>query len=296
MIPLVRLLIDRKFKSDQKGVPRMADRYDVTKNARLEGNSGSQRRAFLKRSLAVVIAAAVILPSVAGGASQRSDHGTESRTIGVSGPLKSKRVLKSSHTKTNNVEDFDIVLELIGANDVRTVSTAFGKRVEIGGEYHITCATHTQYFRLFDTRAVASSSGFVSIQVKKGEAVGDYRIDEMTATSITDGKMEKVGPVQTRVSLTSPFEGLSDQETIDNVLEQRFGRGPVAMQGAMIVKTAFTPGASPASSMTTRAATAQLCEIGCGLACLDSAGTMVGYILCVASCISACKEIVPNQT
>jgi hypothetical protein len=273
----------------------MADRYEVTKTAQLEGNSRSQRRSFIRRSLAVVIAAAVILPSVAGGASQRSDRGTESRTIGVSGPLKSKRVLKSSHTKTNNVEDFDIVLELIGANDVRTVSTAFVKRVEIGGEYHVTSAIHTQYFRFFDTRAVTSSSEFLSIQAKKGEAVGDYRIDEMTATSIRNGRMEKLGPVQTRVSLTSPFEGLSDQETIDNMLEQRFGKGPVAMQGAMIVKAAWTPGTSPASPMTTRATTAlDSCTDACFGVCAGLLIEFPAYLICVVGCMAACETLAPN--
>jgi hypothetical protein len=157
----------------------MSSKQEMTKTTQLERTPKFERRkarrAFLKRTLIAITLAAVIVPSAIGGATTRPWPATQGGVIGITGPLKSRKVVKRSHTKTKNGERFELTLELVGANDVRTVTKAYSTKVEVGDEYDLTVSINTQYFRSLDAKAVTSSSRFVSVHGKKGDILGDYR-------------------------------------------------------------------------------------------------------------------------
>jgi hypothetical protein len=124
----------------------------------------------------------------------------------------------------------------------------------------------------------------------------------MTGTEMHAGRIEKFGPIQTRVSV-GPSETASDSDAIDSVLDRKFGKGPIANQRyemsgkgpfankVRIIQTAWNTGAAPVSPAP---ATMQTCEEICGFGCLETAPTLVGYVICVAACDLACHVIAPE--
>jgi hypothetical protein len=185
-----------------------------TMDHQTEEKTGSQQRTVLKQALAAALAAGIVPVTAQKAAAAQGTSG-----LGVSGPVKSKRILKSSHTTTSTGEEVTMVVELVGADDVKTLASVYLKRLDTGGEYDVFTVTHAQYFQSpNDTTAARTLSRSTSVHGKKGEVRSDYRIDEHKITIMTDGNISTMDHIQTKILLNNPYEALSDQNLIDAVI------------------------------------------------------------------------------
>ena len=146
-------------------------------------------------------------------------------TVGLSTPLKSRRVIKSEHKADGKQQEGTVELELIDRNNLKLHSSSYIKRVDDGDRYDLTIMSAKHFFRSpSDKSPFKSSTSTMVMSGKKGTVEGEYRTDEVVITVISDGQVVSRDPVQMKVLVSDRFKGMSASELADYALEKRFGK------------------------------------------------------------------------